>query len=91
MKKYNLKNTNFLLNDKESRDYYLQNNNYLKNLQAIISLIEKEIHNSSDNPLIRSSLLNIIDELNYINKNYSLVKLKKKNNNKTPKGKEINQ
>lgn len=91
MKKYNLKNFTSFLKDAQTRDYYLKNNNYLENLKAILDLLEKEIAKSNNNPLVKNSLLNIIDELDYINQNYSLVKLKKKNNKKTPKGKEISQ
>ncbi len=91
MKKYNLKNSSFFIKDPEIRDHYLQNNNYLQNLKARIELLEKEIGQKNNKPLIKNSLLNIIDELAYINQNYSLVKLKKKNNNKTPKGKDTSQ
>lgn len=85
MKKYNLKNFTSFLKDTQTRDYYLKNNNYLENLKAILDLLEKEIAKSNNNPLIKNSLLNIIDELDYINQNYSLVKLKKKNNKKDSK------
>lgn len=67
----------------------MKNNNYLENLKAILDLLEKEIAKSNNNPLVKNSLLNIIDELDYINQNYSLVKLKKKNNKKTQKVKRL--
>lgn len=85
MKNYIIDNKVQLIRDKESLNYYLKNNNYLINLKALLSLLEKELSSSKKNQLIKNSLLNIIDELDYVNKNYSLTKLKKKNKSKTPK------
>jgi hypothetical protein len=91
MAKYNMKLINFFLKDPKLRDYLLDNNDYLLNMQATLKLVEKELLKSKANILITNLLTNLLDDLTYVNKHYSLVKLNKKKSAKTPKGKEISQ
>lgn len=93
MKKYYLKTKNWLLSDIKGVRFHVKSSDYFGTLAAILSIIEEKIDTINDKRekiVIKKTLKNLIDDCQYLQKNYSIIAKKKKKNNK-PNGNEKTQ
>ncbi len=91
-KKYQIKPLVWRVKDEASVKFHVENNDYFGTIATILSLIKNQIKTNSDHEaaILSKVFESLENDLLYLQKNYQ-ISPKKKNNDKTPKGRLINQ
>ncbi len=92
MKKYQLTINTWLLEDRASVNFHVKNADYFGTIASILTIVKDKLTDLSkkEQKLIIKVLENLITDCLYLQTAYSIIP-KKKNQEKSPTGKEINQ
>ncbi len=69
MKKYKLQNYNYLLKDKKSTKFHIENNDFFITIISILKLIKEKNTNKINDKV----LSNLIKDFYFLNENYSII------------------